>query len=130
MAQSFEAQVTAWVSQTHRENEAIFKAASQATIAEAQLPRSQGGRMRVDTGFNRNSLVSGLNGSTSLSGAESYILAIAQAALGDTIEAGWTSGYAYFREVGVRGQPGDFYMRGAAQNWPKHVAEAEARLRG
>lgn len=126
---SFSAQVGRHIARYKDRMEAVFKEATQATIREAQTPVSQGGRMPVDTGFLRNSLVSGLNGSTSLAGADSYVLTIAQAGISDTIEAGWTANYAKYVEAGSQGRTGRFFMRGAAQNWRKHVRDAAAKYK-
>lgn len=126
---SFAAQVGRHIARYKDRMEAVFKEATQATIREAQTPVSQGGRMPVDTGFLRNSLVSGLNGSTSLTGAEVYVLTIAQAEITDTIEAGWTANYAKYVEAGSQGRTGRFFMRGAAQNWRRHVRDAAARYK-
>lgn len=125
MAKSFSATVSGWASETEKRTEAVFKQSAQDVIEDAQLPVAKGGRMRVDTGFLRNSHVSGLNGSTALTGADSYVLTIAQAELGDVITGGWTADYAIPREFGARGQPPDFFMRGAAQKW-KSIVEANA----
>lgn len=123
---SFSAQVGRHIARYKDRMEAVFKEATQATIREAQTPVSQGGRMPVDTGFLRNSLVSGLNGSTSLTGADSYVLIIAQAGITDTIEAGWVANYAKWVEFGSQGRTGRFFMRGAAQKWPEFVRKAAA----
>ncbi|MCY0150885.1 HK97 gp10 family phage protein [Hoeflea sp. G2-23] len=125
----FSAQVDAFVSQTEQRTTAVFKQSAQDVLADAQTPTAKGGRMRVDTGFLRNSHVSGLNGSTSLSGPESYVLTIAQAKLGDAITGGWTANYAVHREFGARGQAPDFFLRGAAQKWPAFVRTNAAKLK-
>ena len=130
MAGQFEATIRAFAEDAERKATAVFKQSAQDVIADAQLPVAQGGRMPVDTGFLRNSLASGLNGSTALSGSDSYVMAIAGAELGDVIEAGWTADYAKHVEYGTQGRSGRFFMRGAAQKWPSIVAANEARLRG
>jgi len=127
-AESFSAQVNAYVSETIERSTAVFKQSAQDVIADAQTPTGKGGRMRVDTGFLRNSHVSGLNGSTSLSGADSYVLTIAGAKLGDSITGGWTADYAIPREFGARGQAPDFFARGAAQKWQQFVDANSRKL--
>ena len=126
---SFSAQVDAFVAQTEQRTTAVFKASAQDVLKDAQTPTAKGGRMRVKTGNLRNSHVSGLNGSTSLSGADSYVLTIAQAKLGDKITGGWTANYAGYREFGARGQAPDFFLRGAAQKWPQIVKANAAKLK-
>ena len=145
MTESFSAQVNAYVSETIERSTAVFKQSAQDVIEDAQAPRPSDaynvsiskynmgkskklGRMRVDTGFLRNSHVSGLNGSTSLSGADSYVLTIAGAKLGDSITGGWTADYAIPREFGARGQAPDFFARGAAQKWQQFVDANSRKL--
>lgn len=125
----FSAQVNDYVRKYKERMEAVFKQSAQDVIAQAQTPVAQGGNMPVDTGFLRNSLVSGLNGSTSLTGADSYVLAVAGANLGDSIFAGWTANYARYQEYGPNGRPGRFFMRAAAQNWQDIVTRNANELR-
>ena len=100
-----------------RNAELIMRQTVQDVIADAQRPTAQGGRMRVDTGFLRNSLATSLNGSTALSGPDGYILVVAGMKVTDTLTAGWTASYAAHREYGARGQSPDYFMRGAAQKF-------------
>lgn len=130
MAEAFEATVAAHVARYKATLERVFKASAQDVIELAQRPVAQGGRMPVDTGFLRNSLVSGLNGSTALSGANSYVVTIAGADLGDSIFAGWTANYARHVEYGARGRAGRFFMRGAAQQWQQIVDRNAAAFGG
>lgn len=130
MTTAFQASVAAYIAQYKDRLERVFKASAQDVIAEAQTPVARGGRMPVDTGFLRNSMVAGLNGSTALSGADSYVLAIAGADLGDSIFAGWTANYARHVEYGAQGRAGRFYMRGAAQQWQQIVDRNAAALGG
>lgn len=136
---SFSATVDAWVSETVDRTERVFKGAAQEVIKDAQLTVAKGGRMPVVSSNLRNSLVSGLNGSTSLSGPEAYRISLI-AKLGDTIEGGWTMPYAMRIEFGFTGtdslgrsynQAPRFFLRGAAQKWPaivqKEAAKAKAR---
>lgn len=119
--------VAASIEKTIRKGRNVLRTAAQKVAEDAQRPRDKkggGGRMRVDTGFLRNSFQSSLNGSTSLTGPESYTL-VHGAQLGDTITMGWTASYAAAREFGARGQAPDFFMRGALQKWPQFVKEAE-----
>lgn len=129
MAQSFEAQVSAWVAKSQRRIEAVFKQSAQEVFSTAQKPVAQGGNMPVDTGFLRNSLISGLNGSTSLTGPDSYTLAIAQAKLGDSVFGGWTANYARPVEYGARGRQGRRFAGQAAAQWQAIVKRNAAKLR-
>lgn len=127
---TFEAQVSAALSRHRARLEAVFRQSAQEVIADAQVPVAKGGRMPVDTGFLRNSLVSGLNGAVTSSGPDGYVLTIAGAGLEDTVFAGWTANYARHVEYGARGRPGRFFMRGAAQKWPQIVAANAKKVGG
>ena len=128
MVGTFEAQVSAFVAKTKQRVEAVFKASAQEVFSIAQTPVAQGGNMPVDTGFLRNSLVAGLNGTTSLTGPDSFVLAIASAELGDTIQGGWTANYARYVEYGTRGRPGRRFAGQAAAQWQAIVARQSAAL--
>jgi hypothetical protein len=127
---SFSAQVDDFIKRSEVYHTAVLKQSAQDFVADAQTPVAKGGRMRVDTGFLRNSHVSGLNGSTALSGAESYVLTIAKMKLGDILDGGWTADYAIHREFGARGQAPDMFARGAAQKWPSFVKKNATKLKG
>ncbi len=91
MAESFTAQVNAWTKATEARMSVVFKQSAQDVFALAQKPVAAGGNMPIDTGFLRGSLQTGLNGSEGVSGPDAYVLAIAEANLGDTILGGWTA---------------------------------------
>lgn len=126
---SFEAQVSAFVAKSKSRVEAVFKASAQEVFSIAQTPADMGGNMPVKTGFLRNSLVSGLNGSTSMTGPDSYVLAIAQAKLGDSVFGGWTANYARHQEYGARGRAGRRFAGQAAAQWQMIVARNGDRLK-
>lgn len=131
MAKSFSAQVAFYVAAYKNRMDAVFREAVQMTIEDAQRPRSKGGRMRVDTGFLRNtSFLTAINGQVDQKGGsgDDYVLTVARANAGDDIFAGWSAEYARPREYGSRGQPGDFFMRGAAQKWQDFVSEAAGKI--
>ena len=128
MARSFSAQVGEHVSRYQRRMTAVRNQAVSDVIEEAQRPVAQGGRMRVDTGFLRNSLVTDADGS-SAEGADSYTLVLAGATADAEITAAWTASYARAREFGARGQPPDFFARDAAQRWQEFVQRAADRFR-
>jgi len=119
---TFTAQIKAFADRTQEKIEAVVKQSAQEVFSIAQTPKAQGGRMPVDTGFLRNSLIASLNGSTVGGGADAYVLAVAGAELGDTIFAGWTANYARFMEYGTSKTPANFYMLSAAQQWGQIVA--------
>lgn len=117
MTQGIRAKIRMRTEKAWRNADLIIRQTVQDTIADAQKPTAQGGRMRVDTGFLRNSLATSLNGSTALSGADGYIVVVAGMTVSDTLTAGWTASYAIHREYGARGQSPDYFARGAAQKF-------------
>jgi hypothetical protein len=119
---SFTAQIKAFADKSREKIETVVKQSAQEVFSIAQTPKAQGGRMPVDTGFLRNSLIAELNGGTVGGGADAYVLAVAGADLGDTIFAGWTAQYARFMEYGTSKAAGNFYMLNAAQQWQAIVA--------
>ncbi len=128
MAKSFTADIARFGEKAIAKAELIFKQSAQTVYENAQRPVARGGSMPVDTGFLRNSLVAGLNGSTSLAGPDAYVLAVAGANLDDSIFAGWTANYARFVEYGSSRRPGRFFALKAAQQWQAIVAENAARV--
>lgn len=144
MAQgSFAAAVSKWVAETKERQIAVRREAAQRTVEIMQTPRSEGGNMRVDTGFLRASLMAAIGDANftireNPGGAFAYepgqvTLVIAQAQLSDPIEVVYTANYARAREYGARGQPGDRFVGLAAQRWPQTVnavaTEAKARAK-
>lgn len=130
MAQTFTAQVKAFADKAKASAEAVVKQSAQEVFEIAQTPVAQGGNMPVDTGFLRNSMVAGLNGSTSLSGPDAYVLAIAGMELGDSVFGGWTANYARHVEYGARGLPGRHFALNAARQWQAIVAKNAALVKG
>ncbi|NNV11942.1 MULTISPECIES: HK97 gp10 family phage protein [unclassified Roseobacter] len=142
MSGQFTATLERWSDKAIRNFVLVRNQSAQDVIEIMQRPVAQGGRMRVKTGFLRNSLVvstdematinpnakpgSGQEYSFSIGEASSTILG---ASMNDTIYAGYTAAYAAAREYGARGQGPDFYVRGAAQEWPDVVARNARRLR-
>jgi len=138
MVTKFAAQLDKWANQTSRDLELIFKESAQELFSKAQTPVAQGGNMPVDTGFLRNSFVAGLNGSTSLTGPDAYVAAIAGAKLGDVVFGGWTAKYAARIEFGFSGQDslgrtynqdGRGFARKAAMEWQQIVQRNAAKVR-
>lgn len=119
---TFTAQIKAFADKSKEKMEAVVKQSAQEVFNIAQTPKAQGGRMPVDTGFLRNSLVASLNGSTVGGGADAYVLAVAGAEIGDTIFAGWTANYARFMEYGTSRTAANYFMLSAAQQWQAIVA--------
>lgn len=138
MAGSFTVQMQAFRDKTKEQMRAVLQASVQDVIEEAQKPIAQGGRMPVDTGVLRNSLVSELNGAQVAQGAAGYTLAAAQIEPGDVARFGWTAAHAMRQEYGFIGedskgrsfnQAGKHFVEGAAAQWPAIVEKNIARLK-
>ena len=138
MAQTFTTQIGAFRDKTKAQMRAVLSASVQDVVGAAQLPVAQGGRMPVDTGFLRNSLVSELNGAQVAQGAGSYTLAAASIEPGDVARFGWTAEYALRIENGFVGQDamgrnfnqqGRHFVEGAAAQWPGIVAANVGKLK-
>lgn len=142
---SFSAAVAQWADKVEGAVEAVFKESVQEVIEEMQTPVGQGGRMRVDTGFLRASLLASstsmptiiasakpIEGGTYTADFSQIEAVIAGADIGDTLYFGYTASYAGHREYGSNGQPADAFVRMAAQNWPiivdRKAAELKSRL--
>ena len=138
MATTFTASLAQFRDKTKAQMQAVLSASVQDVLEEAQKPVAQGGRMPVDTGFLRNSLVCELNGSQIGTGATSYTLAAAGMEPGDIARFGWTAAYALRMELGFVGedslgrtfnQQGRHFVEGAAAQWPQIVAKNIGRLK-
>lgn len=136
----FAATVGDWCRGVEGALEAILKTSVQDVVEEMQKPRTAGGRMRIDTGFLRASLLAStaampdINPAARPTEGRSYAvgnqveLSIAGLELGQTIYLGYTAAYAGHREYGANGQPPDAFVRTAAQGWQQIVAKNEAEL--
>lgn len=148
MAKSFADQVGAFVAKSDAMMRAVYQESAQEVIEEAQRPKSKGGNMPVKDGFLRNSGQATLNAPSSettkkpknYSGVDwdagEVVLVINKAELKDTIYFTWTAEYAARMEYGFVGkdslgrqynQPGNGFLRLAAQQWPQIVKKVAAR---
>ncbi|MFK0273653.1 HK97 gp10 family phage protein [Ensifer sp. NPDC090286] len=142
---SFSAAVAQWADKVEGAVDAVFKESVQEVVEEMQTPVGQGGRMRVDTGFLRASLLASSTSMPAIVASANPVAGtgysadfaqieavIAGADIGDTLYFGYTASYAGHREYGASGQPADGFVRMAAQNWPiivdRKAAELKARL--
>lgn len=142
MTTTFSADIDEWCRKVEGAEEAIVKESAQEVVSKMQTPRGAGGRMRVDTGFLRASLLASTTampqivpgshpapGSAHAYDGVSIEAVIAGSELGQTLFFGYTAGYAAHREFGARGQPPDAFVRTAAQMWPAIVGEKTAELK-
>jgi hypothetical protein len=126
---TFSASVSKWKNLTEKNLLDVARESIQDVIREAQLPVAKGGRMPVDTGFLRNSLVSGLNGSLGNSGGDAYVLTIAGMKAGDIARFGWTANYAVHQEYGTSKMTGRHFAGSAAAKWQKFFDKNAARIK-
>lgn len=132
----FAGQVRAFTDRARARQEAIFKVSAERVLERASVPKSQGGRMPVDTGFLRNSARASTEGVPSRESRDPpLVFAIME--LGDTVTVGWTAAYALRMEHGFVGedklgrtyaQQGNGFLRSQVQNWPFIVAEVTAEV--
>ena len=135
MAGTFAADVGKWARKSEARMTAVFRESAQKVAEEVKRPRSEGGHMRVDTGFLRSSLMASTSQMPSINPAarpaedaapNSYpenanvTLVIAGADIGQTIYLGFTASYARHREYQ------DGFVRLSAQRW-KQIVEQSAR---
>lgn len=132
---TFKGQIDSWIKKSTLANEAVVKSSIQELAIQANTPVGDGGRMRVDTGFLRNSIAVGIgslpsgqsvkpdkfsNQSWNPSGVTATINGVK---MGDMVYIGWTAEYARFRENR------DFFVRTAVQNWGDIVNSNAMELR-
>jgi hypothetical protein len=121
-----------WTKKTEKRIDAVLKDATQSVVAVAQVTKAKGGRMPVDTGNLRNSLISSVAGGASGQGEESYIMVAAGMKGGDLATFTWTAEYAAAVNNGNRGRPGAHFVEGAVDEWPAivraSIAKAKARV--
>ena len=142
MVQYTFATLDAWTKKTEKRIDAVLKDATQSVVAVAQVTKAKGGRMPVDTGNLRNSLISSVAGGASGQGEESYIMAAAGMTGGDVATFTWTAEYARRINSGFTGadslgrnysQVGAHFVEGAVDQWPAivraSIAKAKARVR-
>lgn len=132
---SFQDQIDDWILRSTELTEAVLQDAAQEMAIEANTPVSQGGRMRVDTGFLRNSIaaqVGSLPSGPNIQpegfnnqdwNPEAIAIAINNWRLGQTLFIGWTANYAQARENR------DFFARTVQQRWPEFVSQSVQKLR-
>lgn len=129
MSNSFSAQIESWSEKTRRNAELVVKQSAQDVFEIAQTSKAKGGNMPVKTGTLKNSLSSSVNGGAESKGPESYTLAIAEMDMGDVMLGFWDTTYAHHQEYGTKHFKGNFFMRGAAQQWQDIANKNAARLK-
>ena len=134
MTDKFLTQIDKFVVDTETKMLNVIRHSINAVVDDAQKTVEQGGKMRVDTGFLRNSGLSQIgsmpSGASKGDPKGKYMwtdnqlgINLNQMKAGDTFYFGWTANYAKYREVY------DGFLDSAAQNWQAHVDEAVRRLK-
>ncbi|WP_313666220.1 HK97 gp10 family phage protein [Shinella sp.] len=139
---SFAAAVAGWAEKVPEAVEAVRNQSAADVVKDMQTLRSEGGRMRHDTGFLWASLMAStsampsINPSARPAEGSSYAFdfgqveaVIAGASLDDTLYFGYTASYAAHREYGANGQPADGFVRLAAMNWQQIVNRNAEKVR-
>src|SRR5690554_4400942 len=124
------ANLDAWATKTQKRLDVVVKQSTNDVIALASRTapaKARGGSVQPgyvprDLGFLAASLQSSLNGSTSMTGEESYVMAVAGMKAGDVAEFGWTAIYA--RKLHYAGW---LWVDHAANQWQAIVADVVKR---
>lgn len=133
----FASQVKAFTEKAKARQEAIFKTSAARVLERASVPKAQGGKMPVDTGFLVNSSRASLEGVPTAESLDPP-LAFAKMKVGDTVTVGWTAAYALRMEHGFVGkdklgrkyaQAGNGFLRSEVQNWIFIVNEVTAEVK-
>ena len=141
---SFAATIGEWGRAELERAEAIFQAAAQTVANEVRKSVNDGGRMPVDLGNLRRSLMASTSAMPSIKEGEKTFndsgieMVIAGAELGSTVYLGFQAAYAPRMNYGFVGtdslgrvynQAGFGFVDAVAQRWPQIVAEEEAGIR-
>lgn len=126
------ATIAEWAKKAQGRLETVAKIATQSVAENANLHTGKGGRMRIDTGFLRDS-IAGKQGSmptgvsnraTEQNGDASAIeTEIARWDVSKPFFVGWSASYARYREMR------DGFLTVEIQNWQKHVDDAVTEAR-
>lgn len=141
---SFAATIGEWGRAELDRAETIFQASAQTVANEVRKAVSDGGKMPVDTGNLRRSLMASTTAMPAVKeGKEEFTdsgieMVIAGAELGSTVYLGFQAAYAPRMNYGFVGtdslgrvynQAGFGFVDAVAQRWPQIVAEEEAGVR-
>lgn len=141
---SFSAAISEWGRAELDRADAIFQDAAQTVANEVRTTVNDGGRLPIDLGNLRRSLMASTADMPTVKPeqetfADSGIeMVIAGAELGSTVYLGFQAAYAARMEYGFVGtdslgrtynQAGFGFVAAISQRWPQIVSEAEARVR-
>jgi len=127
---TFSSDVEKWSDKAMKRYRSTARTAVQETVAEANMVRGRGGRMRVDTGFLRASGVAAIdripsgqskntdNAAFAYNPSDLSVTLLRWNPATETLFYGYVANYAVPREYK------DGFLRGAVENWDQHVAKA------
>ena len=124
---SIKAQLDAWAAKAKGRTETVLRTAVSDMVEDMQETTSQGGRMRVDTGFLRNSINAGAgtvpsgpsDARVDEQGASHNVFTVINTWDGkQPLYIGYSANYAAHRELY------DGFVEGAVQKWPEFVDDA------
>lgn len=127
-----------WALKTERRIDAVIKDSTQSVVEVMQTPKAKGGKIPVDTGNLRNTLMSSLSGGVGSQGAASHIMVAASMKAGDTATFTYTAAYARRVNSGFTGQDslgrtynqtGAHFVENAVDQWPALVAASVAKAK-
>lgn len=144
---SFAAQVSEWVKQEKEREAAVLRTAAQMVANDVRIAREAGGRMPVDTGNLKNSLMASTTAMPTVDQGEKEYpdntgeieLIIADLSIGETLYLGFQAAHGPRMNFGFVGtdslgrlynQQGFGFVDAAAQDWPQTVKRAEEQVRG
>lgn len=136
--QTLTADIEAFVTKSEERLLAVMRSSLRDVVEDMQKPVAKGGRMRVDTGFLRNSGQATTTGFPTGNGTrpadakpgqfnwdgKALNAVLLSMKLGDTFYWGWVANYAQVREVY------DGFLSAPLQNWQAYVTKNSERYRG
>jgi hypothetical protein len=145
--QSFAAQVSEWVKAEQEREAAVLRTAAQMVANNVRTSVAQGGRIPVDTGNLKNSLMASTTSMPTVDQQEKQYadqsgeieLIIANLDVGETLYLGFQAAYGPRMNYGFVGedslgrlynQAGYGFVDAEAQDWPQTVKRAEETVRG
>lgn len=138
---TFSAQIEQFGKNAVAKATAVARQSAQDVRNEMIRDRGTGGRMRVDTGFLRRSLMESTSAMPRInpkavpgevanySAPPAVSLVIAGWEMGQPLYMGFTAAYAAYREYGTSSQPPDAFVRTAAAQWRQIVSRNAAKVR-
>ncbi|PDT55036.1 MULTISPECIES: hypothetical protein [Sinorhizobium] len=145
--QFFAAQVSEWAMQEKARQEAVLREAAQMVANNVRTSVAAGGRMPVDTGNLKNSLMASTSAMPMVDQDEKAYpdssgeieLIISNLEVGGTLYLGFQAAYGPRMNYGFVGedslgrlynQAGYGFVDAEAQDWPQTVKRAEEKVRG